>query len=270
MTVTIKRKTATLPVETSEKDHVQSETPESTSAAMDGTANLVRVEAKAGVGTVKLEQALGATARLARKSQRMTLAVLAKAIGSHVGNLSRIERGEQRITMELWNRICSALGEDSMLMWNEAIKSLKLSSEKRANIEAAGQEMFEAVMDLADSKTVLASNQSQVVGALIQMKYSAECVEAAKNGLPFPVRPREVAPEAPTAKDEEELLMHFRSLNATRRRVMANAMENEATAQRETNLQNSMKQEYELLNDPRIKAILEEIDKKRRLLVFNK
>ena len=157
MTITYKRKTETLPVETSDSD-----APVSISTPAGGTATLVDTNVKAESGAFRFDQVLGATARSSRKSQGMTLAVLAKSIGSHVGNLSRIERGEQRITMELWNRICSALGEDSMQMWHEASKQVPAPTEFREKFNELGQ--------LLTSKAELIGHTAEQQGKLQSQK----------------------------------------------------------------------------------------------------
>lgn len=53
---------------------------------------------------------LGQAIRRLRKQQGMTLAELAERCDSHVGNLSRIERGLARPSLELLYRLAEALG----------------------------------------------------------------------------------------------------------------------------------------------------------------
>lgn len=52
---------------------------------------------------------LGQTIRCLRKERGMTLADLAERCGSHVGNLSRIERDQARPSLELLSRLAQAL-----------------------------------------------------------------------------------------------------------------------------------------------------------------
>ncbi|MDL0431944.1 helix-turn-helix transcriptional regulator [Marinobacter sp. TBZ242] len=53
---------------------------------------------------------LGQAIRRLRKHRGITLAELAKSCDSHVGNLSRIERGLARPSLELLYRLAGALG----------------------------------------------------------------------------------------------------------------------------------------------------------------
>ncbi|WP_104201652.1 helix-turn-helix domain-containing protein [Billgrantia saliphila] len=52
---------------------------------------------------------LGGTLKQLRLERGMTLAQLARQVGSHVGNLSRIERGAAKPSLELLYRIAAAL-----------------------------------------------------------------------------------------------------------------------------------------------------------------
>ncbi|KAA0014125.1 helix-turn-helix transcriptional regulator [Billgrantia pellis] len=52
---------------------------------------------------------LGGTLKQLRLERDMTLSQLAKEVGSHVGNLSRIERGTAKPSLDLLYRIAAAL-----------------------------------------------------------------------------------------------------------------------------------------------------------------
>jgi transcriptional regulator with XRE-family HTH domain len=66
------------------------------------------------------EKALGAAIRARRRARNMTLAELGRAAGIDVSQLSKIERGRSRTSVDAYDRIAAALEWAPASMWRSA------------------------------------------------------------------------------------------------------------------------------------------------------
>ena len=64
--------------------------------------------------------AIGAKIRNVRKQRELTLQQVAAAVGTDTGNLSRMERGQQGIGLEMLSKLGNALGCSPSLFWRDA------------------------------------------------------------------------------------------------------------------------------------------------------
>lgn len=75
---------------------------------------------------------LGQSIRMLRKNKGLTLAELANKVGSHVGNLSRIERGSAKPSLNLLYKISDALDYSLAEIFSMADINTKESDKKSA------------------------------------------------------------------------------------------------------------------------------------------